>query len=259
MAFCRDTTATTGNNFGEIAVPIKCRSWNCEYCAPERKSQVVAMAMSGDPERHITITIRRGQEPTPEDAAKRLSSTWREIVRRWRKKYPTKTCEYFVVIEAHKSGWPHLHILWRGAWIDWEWLKQQSQELINSPSVWIGWISKLRSAVAYVAAYVGKAAHRFGTTKRYWYSRGYIRRTNTAAWRVFPDRARVERRNIAIKDLREDWHRQGRQEWHIEPDIYGWGNPWATRPQPAEFTVTRIRAGPGGLYLSPVREVRGGG
>lgn len=258
MAFCRDVTATTGHRYGEIAVPIKCRSWNCDYCAPERKSQVIAMAMSGDPERHVTITIRRGQEPTPEDAAKRLAVTWREIVRRWRKKHPTKTCEYFVVMEAHKSGWPHLHILWKGAWLEWNWLKEQTTELINSPSVWVGWVSRLRSAVAYVAAYVGKAAHRFGTSKRYWYSKGYVKRPPIAAWKVFPERSRIERRNVNINQVRADWARAGHQEWHIEPSIYGWGNPWKNRPAPETFTVTRIRAGPEGFYRTPIREVRDG-
>jgi len=39
------------------ARPLYCRSWRCEICQPRRRSQLMAKAASGLPERFLTLTV----------------------------------------------------------------------------------------------------------------------------------------------------------------------------------------------------------
>lgn len=80
---------------------------------------------------------------------------------------------YLCVFEAHKSGEPHLHILFRGRYIPQDWLSEQCAELLNSPRCDIRKVHNQKQAAWYVSKYVGKAPHKFGTNKRYWHTTNY--------------------------------------------------------------------------------------
>jgi len=89
------------------------------------------------------------------------------------RKYKLKKLPFAAIMEAHRSGWPHLHILLRSIWIDQRWLSDQMQIIADSPVVWIERIDNKAKVSGYVAKYCSKAAHKFGTAKRYFFSRDY--------------------------------------------------------------------------------------
>lgn len=86
---------------------------------------------------------------------------------------PSHRLNFLAVFEAHKSGWPHLHILARTIWLDQEWLSEQMRELLDSPRVNIKRIRHRSQCAGYCAQYVGEKPTRFGNTKRYWSTQRY--------------------------------------------------------------------------------------
>lgn len=174
MAFnCGVDAIEAGDNLGGGAFPFNCDCWGSECCGERRRRRLVAELASGKPNRFITITCREGQFETPEIGSERLSWAWKIIVQRWRRLHPGKKCEYGVVREAQENGWPHLHIAWHGPWISREWLSQQTAELLNSPQTAVKLVRGIGKVARYIAKYVGKKPHQFGTSKRYWFSEHY--------------------------------------------------------------------------------------
>lgn len=223
MPFCREQSIKASCHFGEIAAPIKCRSWNCELCAPWRQRQLQARAIEGAPNRFITITCRVGEFGSKNDNARAIARAWRIIVQRWRRLNKWHKCEYLCVFEPHTSGWPHLHVLWSGHWIDFEWLSAQTNQLLNSPRVHVSRIKGKRSAAYYVAKYFTKAPTRFGTTKRYWTSKSWPKYSNTDAPRAFRADIPIIRVNEPIESLIATWRRSHKHVYELPPDLWGWG------------------------------------
>lgn len=210
---------------------LRCRSWQCQECAEERARQLKALAHSGAPNTFLTLTSRRRPGITPAHAAKQLAWCWRVIRLRLMRQAKTKHLPFIAVFEATKLGWPHLHILLRSRWIDQKQLSEWMAELHDSPIVYIERIDNRARLNAYVAKYAGKAAHKFGTTKRYWTSQD---------WRLEkakPDKKPVilgggyERERTPIAKLVTAWQELG---WRVQ---------WLTRWR-AHATVMPIGPGP---------------
>lgn len=156
------------------AVSLRCRSWTCELCHPVRKAQLVAQCHRGAPTTFLTLTIRRKPGAEANKAALELTRAWRILRLRILRKYRIKKLPFAAIMEATKAGWPHLHILLRSIWIDQRWLSEQMQDIADSPTVFIERIDNKARVNAYVAKYCGKAAHKFGTAKRYYFSQDYM-------------------------------------------------------------------------------------
>ncbi len=206
MTYCGEYTYVKTRPDAIEATTLLCRSWTCDHCREDRKRQLIAQAHRGRANTFITITCRRDRYETPNEAAQALAQAWRIIAKRAVRlahrndrapaersstripleqstdnsphpgppvKLPNGRLEYLVVIEAHASGWPHLHILCRSIWIGQKWLSEQLNELLGSPVCYIQRVTKRAAVSAYVAKYCGKCVHKFGTTKRYWQTQGY--------------------------------------------------------------------------------------
>ncbi len=206
MTYCGERTLVKSHATVSEATTLRCRSWTCPDCQPRRKAQLIAQAHRGQANTFITLTVRRSKYATPSLAAKALANAWRIIVKRatreatrdvskapfpfgaepkdgWERHGKTHIprqvrlekdgLQYLVVIEAHESGWPHLHILARSAWLDFTWLQAQTKDLLDAHRVKIERVWKRSQVNAYVAKYCGKCTHKFGTTKRYWQSQKY--------------------------------------------------------------------------------------
>ena len=119
------------------------------------------------------MTLNPAEFENPNHAARGLSRALRCLVKRTRRKYKLTAFPYFVVFEKTKRGWPHLHVLTRVRWIDQAWLSAQLVDLINAPVVDIRRITDSRMMASYIAKYLGKQPHRFGTCKRYWSTRDW--------------------------------------------------------------------------------------
>lgn len=155
------------------AISLFCNRWNCETCRPKRRKQLIAEVFSGQPERWMTLTIDAKRPGGPLEHFDELRKAWNDLQKRIRRRYPAKRFEYVAVVEATKKGEPHLHIAFRGPWIDQKWLSAQMNDLIGSPIVDVQWLHGKKHTLNYICKYIGKAPHQFGTRKRFWFSRDY--------------------------------------------------------------------------------------
>jgi hypothetical protein len=176
VAYCGEHTAVKGNVDFAVAVTLKCKSWTCPDCTDQRKAQLIAQGIGGTPNKFLTLTTRRVEGMTPEQAAKRLSYAWRLCRLRLMRHYKMKSLPFIAIMERHVSGWPHLHLLLRAKWLDQKLLSNWMKELADGPNVWIEHLDKSHKAVVYCAKYCGKCAQKIGTSKRYWQSRDYDQR-----------------------------------------------------------------------------------
>lgn len=177
---------------------LSCRSWNCELCAPDRKRQLVAKGMSGNPTHFLTLTVNPSIGSSPVDRARRLVAAWRTVRQMTMQYYGYDHLEFLAVFEATQRGEPHLHILLRCPWLDHDWISAIMEHELGAPVVWIERLNSSRKAAGYVAKYCGKAPDRFDTLKRYWTSRGYEAAYWRAAATAETGRPRFERRDQSI-------------------------------------------------------------
>lgn len=197
---------------------LKCRSWQCEICRPDRAKQLVAMAIKGQAKIFITLTVRRGDPETVNERCKELIAAWRKVRSRACKKYGYKSIPFLAVVEAQKSGEPHLHIIARVPWIEQAWLSQQMHQLINSPICWIETVQSRRKLANYVAKYCGKDPHKFGTCKRYWTSADWLAKDTSDDEPVMDRSIRWEQQPGLPEDLIHIWNRLGYKT--------RWRRPW---------------------------------
>jgi len=155
------------------AVTLWCRSWSCPDCSLVRARQLVELAQSGKPTKFITLTVNPATGSCPEDRARALVDAWRDVARRVCRKQGIRRFPYLCVFEATKNGEPHLHILARVEYIGQAWLSAQMADLIEAPIVDIRAVKSPRHVAFYVAKYIGKDPHHFGTCKRYWATRDW--------------------------------------------------------------------------------------
>lgn len=173
MTICRQYTLVKHHPEYKLVRCLKCRAWNCDFCAPERRAQLMALAASGEPQRFITLTINPRVGDDPESRLRLLARAWRLCVKRLRRLNPNVPLEYLAIVEETKKGEPHLHILARCDYIPQKLLSSIMAELIDSPIVDIRLIRNQGEVIRYVAKYITKAPKQFGRGKRYWSSRGY--------------------------------------------------------------------------------------
>lgn len=173
MSICREWSLVKLTPEEKRSKPLYCRSWNCLICRPKRKSQLMALAASGEPTRFLTLTVNPSVGTSPEHRLKMLSNAFNILVKRLRRRPGAPTIEYLAVVEQTKRGEPHLHILLRSDFIPWKLISNAMDELINAPIVDIRKIRSQREVVSYVAKYITKAPEQFGSAKRYWHSKSY--------------------------------------------------------------------------------------
>lgn len=161
-----------GDTFEDVK-PLPCNRWSCPYCGPKRRAKLKRLAVSGNPNRLLTLTVnpKLGADPTERRAM--LHHAWRKLIRRILRHHKWPALHYMAFVERTQKGEPHLHILLRCGFISQKWLSRQMHDLIGAPIVDIRQIHNVAHAARYVAKYVTKAPAQFGTMKRYWQSRDY--------------------------------------------------------------------------------------
>lgn len=173
MTICRQWSLVKSTPDIRKLRPLKCRSWGCEFCRPDRRSQLFALAASGDANRFLTLTINPRVGTDPADRLRLLSHAWRTFVKRVRREHGAKALEYLAVVEETKNGEPHLHILLRSVYLAQRDISAAMLGLIDSPIVDIRKIRGAKSVINYVAKYITKAPKQFNGSKRYWHSKDW--------------------------------------------------------------------------------------
>ena len=128
----------------------------------------------GLPFMFLTLTVNPAFGINKEQRARRLLAAWRKWVREQRKKYGKHTVEYYYVFEDQQSGEPHLHIVGRWPRIEKEEISAWFEKEIRAPSTRIEGIKAAKDLCKYLTQYLTKGPTRFGTLKRYGYSRKYF-------------------------------------------------------------------------------------
>lgn len=187
-------------------LPLPCNSWGCDWCARRRRLQLIALALSGSPNKLLTLTVNPARLASPLERRDALHRAWRLLTKRIQRQFqmePSKRWQhealhrtrkqqyitekitaktpakqytavaYMAFLEKTKIGEPHLHILLRSPYIPQDWLSATMKELADAPIVDIRDISGAKATASYVTKYVTKAPAQFGNRKRYWYSKNY--------------------------------------------------------------------------------------
>jgi len=204
---CTDLTGVKTYDDHIIAEPLWCNAWNCDLCAPRRKAKLIAQVLDGHPTVLLTLTVSDDVPGSQNDRARALSHAWRALRRlirielalpsplRWlqepalarapalatarqvamqRARKAPADLAFFAVFERTKRGAPHLHIALRPPFIPQAWISDQMQALLRSPIVDIRQVNQQRGLARYLGKYIGKDAHKFGNSKRYWHSKDYL-------------------------------------------------------------------------------------
>jgi len=232
MTLCTDLVRVNTYEHQVTIEPLWCKCWSCELCAPRRRSRLIRDVIDGKPTKFLTLTTGPEVTGTPERKAEKLVDAWRKLRKRirlelsmpeherWRtpsgitrhrrlarqaRSYiggsPAKlpALPFFAVFEATKKGQPHLHIVLRAPFMPQKWLSAQMLELLKSPILDVRAIDSTTRVAAYIAKYLGKDPHQFGTCKRYWHS---------TDWNITPEPEAPEtsKQFLHSERWRGSWH-----------------------------------------------------
>ena len=164
-------------NHGMLAIRVVslwCRCWSCGFCLPMRTARLVSDVADGLPTKLLTLTTRAVPGGDRVAEARRQGEALARLMRLLRKRCKNQEVAYFAVREATKQGWPHIHVALRCPYVDQPWIKRTWHALTGSAGVDIRAIWKSTNAAEYLAKYIGKDPHRFGTSKRYWHSKNWF-------------------------------------------------------------------------------------
>lgn len=159
---------------GRCVLPRWCGRWACDDCRVIRQKRLIAEIVGGEPDQFLTVTWHVRDGWTPAEAARALSRAWAKFAAAYNRRHGKRALQYFAVIEATKNGWPHLHIAIRAPWISVRKLRAFLVAEIDSPQLKLLKLDKVQRVAAYLAKYLGKGPHQFGTCKRYWKTLGWL-------------------------------------------------------------------------------------
>jgi len=181
---------------------ITCGKWTCEYCGPLKKkvliNRLIRGAIANDPalgtqvpyaQKFITLTfggsdIRRNfivkfGDKAHIEAYTYMSHAFDKLIKSLKKHYGP--FHYLRVMELHKDGWPHFHVLMVGrAIVDIDFLRY-IEKLWSSYG--LGFVQGMvirhgiKAAVTYLCKYITKNTKPVGQNKRiFTASRGALQR-----------------------------------------------------------------------------------
>jgi len=92
---------------------LYCKSWRCPYCGPKKaakiRKRISEKAQEHGLSRFLTLTLDPATAPKPEGVAY-TRDVWRKF-RVYLKRKFKRNVSFISVVELHKSGRPHLHVL----------------------------------------------------------------------------------------------------------------------------------------------------
>lgn len=264
MAFCTDFSLLSSDGSQTTAIPLYCKRWTCQICKPRRRWQLIKDALRGKPNTFLTLTVNPKWFSGPKARARRLVEAFREIRRlaikeasRDLKKRPwpygyarpsrerLKTMKpiqrqvrlengkfpFLAVFEKTQQGEPHLHVLARTRWIEQRWLARLMGGIMGAPVCDVRRVENKRQMARYCSKYVGKAAHQFGTLKRYWRALDWLldRKKKEKQpppweggwyrWKGTLDELKwwASNMGLSVKETRQGLLLEGGQWWFIDP------------------------------------------
>lgn len=154
----------------------RCNRWHCPGCGPLKTAILCRKIGDAKPNRFITLTTAHHETRSPRevwDAARRQVP---ELIRKIRRE--VGDIEYCRVLEEHKSGYPHFHLLVRSPYIEQKLLSRWWCELTDAFVVDIRKVDPERRVAKYVAKYLSKQVRcqftdrRVTASKQFWLDDG---------------------------------------------------------------------------------------
>jgi len=170
---CTPDMIVKSENGEGMAKAVRCKRWSCEVCAQINRRKVIGIARRAKPKAMLTLTVSSKDYPNVEDAAEALKHGLRLLRLRLKRHGKLTNFQFLAVFEKHKSGHPHLHLLIRGKYIPWKWLRTVWEGITGSYQVDIRKIESEGMAAFYCAKYIGKDLSAFQGCKRWWRSHQY--------------------------------------------------------------------------------------
>ena len=173
MPLCTELSVVNANETeGEISL-LKCKRWTCDICNPDNRWKVMQRAKYGKPNVFMTLTVPPHKYADKDEAARDMRRGLVLLRRRIAKKWNIENIPFLVVFEAHKSGWPHMHLLLRAKFMPQQILKAMWKDIMGAGSVDLRFIKDTGRVLAYIVKYIGKDLGKFEGCKRWWRSQNY--------------------------------------------------------------------------------------
>lgn len=137
-----------------LLIPLTCKKWVCPNCRPFLLARWRRTLLAGAPERKIELTCSPKDFASPWEMRVAMARALTSLVQAARRKWGT--FEYAYVWELHKSGYPHLHILQRGAYIPFAWLSARWRKLTGGSHVYIEKVGDAVGGARYLLKYMAK-------------------------------------------------------------------------------------------------------
>lgn len=153
--------------------PLRCKCWGCTHCVHQKRRELWFKAFKGEPQRFLTLTVRKGHFTSPEETAREMVKGWRALRQFLERSLNIKKITFLAVFEAHESGWPHLHILLRGSFIHHHIIRKWWAARFDSFEIDIRYVKNSRQRANYVSKYVSEAPEVFASCRRYWCSQDW--------------------------------------------------------------------------------------
>lgn len=173
MSYCTGLSIVKDYAGHKTIATLRCKRWSCPDCGPRRALDLRWRARNARPTKFLTLTIRKGMFPTPDEQAAQMVEGWKLLRQYLCRLYGWKAIPFIAIFEKHKSGWPHLHILMRCDYVPQRVIRDWWQARFQSHMVWIEKIDSPAKAAKYISKYVSKAPEAFAHCKRYWASHDY--------------------------------------------------------------------------------------
>lgn len=154
------------------AIETRCRRWSCPGCGPLRTKILCRQLANARPNRLITLTCGRPAGRSPREVWDETRRQVPELIRKIRKE--VGDIEYCRVMEEHKSGYPHFHLLARSTYIEQELLSRWWCELTDAYVVDIRKVNPDYKVERYVAKYLCKQFRSAITDRRVTASKGFF-------------------------------------------------------------------------------------
>lgn len=173
MVLCTERSLVKHDHTVMVVKPLRCKCWRCSYCVATKSKELWWKAFKGDPRIFLTLTMKPQPGHTPESQAAEFVAGWRMLRQFLCRHLGRKTITFLAVFEAHESGWPHLHILLRGGFIDHRLIRRWWEHRFSSHQIDIRLVRNKQQRANYISKYVSKAPQGFGSCKRYWCSQDW--------------------------------------------------------------------------------------
>ncbi len=155
-----------------IIIALPCKRWGCSHCGKIRVAQLANNVAQAEPNRFITFTTDAKLWENGRAAFDGVRRKLPDVTKAIRKK--VKSFEYVRILELHKNGMPHWHLLAKCPYIPQSLLSDIWARYTGSVIVDVRAVDKYFNAVQYVVKYMAKVKYIQWTNRRISWSKNFF-------------------------------------------------------------------------------------